>query len=253
MSSPTRTERGDANRLDLRTLVIASLASAVAAIVVSRIWASGTPIAAAATPVLVTLLKEVLDRPTSKIADRFTAETGALPDREVREPSRAHARRDRAASRSAPPRSMPPPTGTRAPAADGAGDIRVYRQQASGPIRRRIHPKAVLITGLLAFVIAGLIITGGQVLAGHPFGSKGSGAIILGQHKAGKKASSDQQEQQPTTPDQQSTTPQQQTTPEQQPTTTTPSKQAPPTQSTPQQAPRSGGTPTTPATPPASP
>ena len=266
MSSQARTERGDANRLDLRTLVIASVASAVAAIAVSRIWASGTPIAAAATPVLVTLLKEVLDRPSSKIAERFTADTRALPDTEVREPVAARARREPSARPAGPTRRMPPPSesrdeaGTMARDAEGAGDIRVYRQQPPGRMTGKINPKIALITGLLAFVIAGLFITGGQVLAGNPFGSKGNGAIILGQHKNKDKPSSTKEEQQQsTTPDQQQTTPQdqqQQTTPQQQQqqTTTAPSgPKQPPAQTTPQPSPRSGATPTTPAPPPASP
>ncbi len=266
MSSQARTERGDANRLDLRTLVIASVASAVAAIAVSRIWASGTPIAAAATPVLVTLLKEVLDRPSSKIAERFTADTRALPDTEVREPVAARARREPSARPAGPTRRMPPPSesrdeaGTMARDAEGAGDIRVYRQQPSDRMTGKINPKIALITGLLAFVIAGLFITGGQVLAGNPFGSKGNGAIILGQHKNKDKPSSTKEEQQQsTTPDQQQTTPQdqqqQQTTPQQQQqTTTAPSgPKQPPAQTTPQPSPRSGATPTTPAPPPASP
>lgn len=259
MSSQARTERGDANRLDLRTLVIASVASAVAAIAVSRIWASGTPIAAAATPVLVTLLKEVLDRPTSKIAERFTADTRALPDTEVREPVAARARREPSARPAGPTRRMPPPSesrdeaGTIARDAEGAGDIRVYRQQPPGRVTGKINPKVALITGLLAFVIAGLFITGGQVLAGNPFGSKGNGAIILGQHKNKDKPSSTKEEQQQsTTPDQQQTTPQDQQ--QQQQTTTAPSgPKQPPAQTTPQPSPRSGATPTTPAPPPASP
>lgn len=234
MSSQARNERGDAKRLDLRTLVIASVASAVAAIVVSRIWASGTPIAAAATPVLITLIRELLDHPTSKIAERFTADTRALPETEVREPVAAG---DRSTSR----------------AEEGAGEIRVYRQQPTGRVTGRIKPKVVLVTGLLAFAIAALVITGGQVLAGHHFGSGGNGAIILGQHETKQKSSSTTDEPSGTTPDREQTSPrdQGQTTPQDQqpPATTTPSdqKQAP-AQTTPESAPRNA-----PTAPPASP
>ncbi|MGI8749079.1 MAG: hypothetical protein ACR2J6_00745 [Thermoleophilaceae bacterium] len=269
MSSQARTERGGANRPDLRTLVIASVASAVAAIVVSRIWASGTPIAAAATPVLVTLLREVLDRPTSRIAERFTADTRAVPDTEVREPVAARARREPGARQADPSRRMPlppephgterPPGSERptTPDAEGTGDIRVYRQQPSGRVTGKINPKVALITGLLAFVIAGLLITGGQVLAGHPFGSEGNGAIILGQHKTKDKPGSTKDEQQQTTPDQrqQQTTPkdqQQKTTPQDQQQTTTPDEKRPPAQTTPGSSPRNE-TPPTPAPPSASP
>lgn len=225
MSSRTRIERGDANRLDLRTLVIASVASAVAAIVVSRVWASGTPIAAAATPVLVTLLKEALDRPAGKIAERFTADTRALPGKTVRREA-------------------------------GTAEMRVYRQRPSARATAKINPKVALITGLLAFVIAGLVITGGQVLAGNPFGSDGNGAIILGQQENNGKSSADGN-QPKTTPDQQQGQPapqdEQQPTADQQPATTTPSSEPkPPTPSAPQATPNDG-TSATPATPPASP
>ncbi|HEX5910321.1 MAG TPA: hypothetical protein VFY44_07490, partial [Thermoleophilaceae bacterium] len=94
MSSQTRNERGDASSLDLRTLAIASVASAVAAIVVSRFWTSGTPLAAAITPVLVTLFKEALDRPTAKIAEKVTVSSKALPQTRIREPAASHVGRD---------------------------------------------------------------------------------------------------------------------------------------------------------------
>ncbi|MDQ3433408.1 MAG: hypothetical protein M3481_01770, partial [Actinomycetota bacterium] len=64
----------------MRTLAIASASSAVAAIVTSRLWAAGTPIAAAMTPVLVTIVSEMLHRPATKIVERFTVETDALPE-----------------------------------------------------------------------------------------------------------------------------------------------------------------------------
>jgi hypothetical protein len=256
MSSQTRKSRGGTSSLDLRTLVIASVASAVAAIVVSRIWASGTPIAAATTPVLVTLLKEVLDRPTAAVAARVTAPTRALPHTEVREPVPARVA-DRMRGTENPERTKPPSERDR-PGRSTSGngrdpdEIRVYRSQpATGGIARRINPKVAIVTGLLAFVIAGLAITTAQVLAGHPFGKEGHGAIILGQHH--KRASSNTDtEQQNTTTDQQQTT----TTPDQQQTTTTPDQkqqQTTTTPTTPQQTTPQSPTQTAPGGTPASP
>src|SRR3954470_5876656 len=49
--------------LSLQTLVVAAGASASAAVVVSHLWKDGTVIAAAMTPVIVAILKEVLARP----------------------------------------------------------------------------------------------------------------------------------------------------------------------------------------------
>lgn len=227
MPSQARNPRGDERRLDLRTLVIASIASAVAAIVVSRIWTAGTPIAAAATPVFVTLLKELLDRPTGKIAERLTTDSPAVANTTLRDTPRSRERSK--ATEVRPPEQTKP------------GDIRIYRQQSSaaGKAASKISPRVILITGLLAFVIAGVVITAGQIAIGNPFGSDGKGAIFLGQHKKKKSSQSGQQktvtETAPTKTAPQSTT----TTPSQdnRQTRTTPQKTTP-QQTSPQAAPK---------------
>jgi hypothetical protein len=185
----------------------------------------------------------------------MTSETRALPHTEVREPVPARVADRMRGGESGRP--VPPGERDRGPrpsAENGRDrdDIRVYRSQSAARSFGRINPKVVLITGLLAFLIAGAVITFGQVVAGHPFGKEGHGAIILGQHK--KRASTDTQQQNTTTDQQQTTTttPSQQqttTTPDQQQTTTTPTT---PQQTTPQAAPRNqaqpspGGTPAQP-------
>ena len=201
MSSQTRDPREDTNRLDVRTLVIASFSAAVAAVVVSRIWASGTPIAAAATPVVVTILKEMLDRPTAKIAEKVTVQSRALPDTEIREPAASHVGRD-VQHEEGPTRHLPP-TEPMHPEADGdPADIRVYRRQPSGGAFSRVKPKVVALTAALAFLIAGVVLTAGQVAIGNPFGDDGNGAIILGGGKGSKK---DKEKDQETTEPQQTT------------------------------------------------
>jgi len=254
MSSQTRNERGDENRLDLRTLAIASISAAVAAIVVSRIWASGTPFAAAATPVIVTILKEMLDRPTAKIAEKVAVPARGVAKTAVREPAASHVGRDTAADEG-PTRRLEPTAanGRHADGADaGAGDIRVYRQQPAGRPWGRINPKIVAITAALAFVIAGVVLTMGQLAIGNPFGSDGDGALILGQKK--KSSSSDDAERQNTTTAPQQTTPEtQQTTPQavpdqQQTAPVEPEEQSAPGQTTPQVAPQQQPQ-TTPTTP----
>ena len=67
MSSQTGS-REDGRRLSLRTLTIASVASATAAVVTSLFWKGGTPIAAAVTPVIVAVVSEMLHRPATVIA-----------------------------------------------------------------------------------------------------------------------------------------------------------------------------------------
>ena len=254
MSSQTRNERGDASSLDLRTLAIASLASAVAAIVVSRFWTSGTPFAAAITPVLVTLFKEALDRPTAKIAEKVTVSARALPQTEIREPAASHVGRD-AQRDEGPTRRLEPTEPAPAGAADGdASDIRVYRQQAPATTggRGRINPKVALITGLVAFAIAGVVLTAGQLAIGNPFGDDGNGAIILGGGKNSKQNA--QTEPQNTTTEPQQTAPEQttpQATPDQQQTApvTPEDEESTGGQTAPQQAPRQLQQHTTPTTP----
>ena len=216
MSSQTRNERGDERRLDVRTLLIASVASAIAAIVVSRYWTAGTPFAAAITPVLVTLFKEALDRPTAKIAEKMTVQARALPDTEIREPAASHVGRDSALDEG-PTRRLEPTEPLRPEAGGDPSDIRVYRQPpARGGLLSRIKPKVALITGLVAFAIAGVVLTAGQLAIGNPFGDDGNGAIILGGGKNSKKNTIEPQ-QQNTTTEQQQTAP-----PEEEPQQTTP-------------------------------
>src|SRR3954471_2555605 len=90
-SHPQTRGREDERRLSIRTLVIASIASLTAALITSRFWSAGTPIAAAITPVLVSLVSEMLHRPTEKIAERLTSDREVLgrpaPMRRGREPA----------------------------------------------------------------------------------------------------------------------------------------------------------------------
>ena len=219
MSSQTRITREDANRLDVRTLVIASISAAVAAIVVSRFWASGTPIAAAATPVIVTILKEMLDRPTAKIAEKVTVSSKALTATEVREPAASHVGRDSQLDDQEPTRHLPPTEPVHPEAGGDPADIRVYRQQPAGGALGRIKPKVVVLTAALAFLIAGVVLTAGQLAIGNPFGDDGNGAIILGGGaKKGKDTTEPQQQNTTTEPQQTAPEEQQQQAPDQQQT-----------------------------------
>ncbi len=207
MSSPPRSRESEAQRrLSLRTLAIASVASATAAIVVSQFWAGGTPIAAAVTPVIVALVSEMLHRPTEVIARRITSErTAILPaDALEREPAREEE----------PPE---PP-------------VRVYGQQRRPRVRRKLAVGVVATTAVLAFAIAAAAITIPELITGHSItGTDRHTTLVPTKRK--KSKSSDEQQTTPTTPQQQTT----QTTPQQNPqaTTTTPTEtQTTPTQTT---------------------
>ena len=210
MSSQARTSREEERRLNLRTLVFASVGSAAAAIITSQFWIAGTPIAAAMTPVIVALVSELLHRPTEKIAEKFTAETDALPE---------------AAGAGPPPRSE-----ARRPGPP-ARDVTVYTSQ-----RRRLPWRTILITGGLAFVIGAAIITLPELIAGQSFGKGDGKTSILGNKKRDRDTEEAPPEEQQTVTE---------TVPaEPPPETVTETTPAPPTRTTPQQT-----TPTTPTAP----
>jgi hypothetical protein len=138
----------------LGTLIVAAISAVVAATVVSRIWQPGTVMATAMTPVLVTLVKEALERPArrvSSIAGRGAAVPIAPPEPE--EPSPAIVPYD-----------------------EHLTPMRVYRPQRR--VRRRW--KLALATGLLAFVIAVAAMTLPELVAGRSVVSAKHDTTIFG-------------------------------------------------------------------------
>lgn len=214
-----------------RTLVIASVASAAAALLVSQLWVAGTWIAAALTPVIVTLVSELLNRPTERIARSLTSARESLPA--ARGPgSEAPVRVYR--SGASDPQGTPPGTGG------------PTRQGEAGPRsrHRKIAYGAVFGTAALAFVIAVVAVTVPELVAGGSVGgNEGRTTFFRGEEDSvdrepdsqtpqdtapddEAKPEEQQEEEQPTTP-----TEQQPTSPdEEQPTTPT---EEPPTDDTP--------------------
>jgi hypothetical protein len=153
MASPSRNyEREEERRVNMRTLAVASVASASAAAVTSQLWIHGTWIAAALTPVLVALISDAMHRPTERIARVWTSERPAPAGRPGRT---AH---------SAPPTEL--------------GPVRVYRQPSASPARRRLALGAVAATAAIAFVIGIVALTTADLIAGDSIG-KGSGTSSL--------------------------------------------------------------------------
>jgi len=147
----------DERRFNVRTLVIASIASAAAALITSQFWIRGTPIAAALTPIIVTLVSELLHRPTERIAQRMTTETDALPEAAGAEP--------------------PPPSEETSPRPARDPDFKVYR--AGSARRQRIAWVTVLTTGLLAFVIAAVVLTVPELIAGGSIGGRDRATTLV--------------------------------------------------------------------------
>jgi hypothetical protein len=238
MASPSRSaEREEERRFNLRTLAIASAASATAAVVTSQLWIHGTWIAAAMTPVLVTLVSELLHRPTEKIAQRLTTSERAALLAEAAGPGRPP-RRD--AGRLPERAESEPGLPARQP-----GETRFYRSAAT-PRRRKLALGAVLTTSALALLIAVVALTVPELVAGGSIG-KGDGRTTLFSSSTKKSDSSEektepteteQEEQEPAETEQQTTPAQQEqlteTTPEEElPTETTPPPDTPLQQTTP--------------------
>ena len=177
MSSHARSSREEERSLSVRTLIFASIGSAVAAILTSQFWIAGTPIAAAMTPVIVALVSELLHRPTERIAQRITTdtravrETDALPEAAgAGPPPREEERRPEparegpmAGTRPARP-GAPPPCGGRQPVAGREPEFRVYRSSTPAS---RLPWKAILVTAGIAFAIAVSALTLPELIAGE--------------------------------------------------------------------------------------
>jgi hypothetical protein len=241
--------------LSLQTLVVAAVASGVAAVLVSHVWKDGTVLAAAMTPVLVSVLKEILQRPIeSDVVRRSASRVGSVavaPAKRVA--STAGATRTRSG-----PRPVEPAPG------NGnvvhAGPRRTYGSSGREQRRRRLTPtqlRLAIVTGVLAFVVAVAALTlpellfGGAVSSGHRTtifggGSSGSSSDKKDKQKDEQSNPSDNGgDQQQTQPPKSDGSTQPQTTQPQQPQQTQPpdsqTQTQPNTQTQPQQQPPSSG------------
>jgi len=210
-------EREEERRLNTRTLTIASVASATAAAVTSQLWIAGTWVAAAITPVLVTLLSEALHRPTERMARAWSSDLPALGKR-VERPREAVAPPHGDPLRRRDPDQLPrqPRLGA-APFSEpiAAGPVRVYRQPTSRAPRRSLALGAVAATAAIAFVVAVVVLTAGDLVSGGSIGKGGGRTTFFGGQGKNK-----QPQEQNATPTQ--TTPEQNgTSPDQTPTTDT--------------------------------
>lgn len=238
--------------LSLQTLVIAAVASGLAAVVTSYFWDKGTLISAAMTPVIVTVVSEMLKRPAQTVRRAArTARSTASPRETLPLPHGVGA---------GSPAEGPGPT-HELPAAPepspGMSDIRVYRSETRRPRFGRIHWKIVLATAGIAFVIAVAALTLPELLFGSSVGGSGNTTFFGGgsrTHKSDNQKTTTGEQKTTTEPEktvteQKTTTVQTQTTPAQSTptqtaTSTTPQQAAPPSSTAP--APQQGTAPPTP-------
>ena len=152
--------------VDLPTLAITAAASATAAYVTSKIWAPGTLGAAATTPVLIALLKEAYAKPTQAVT-RAVPVRGVVRSAGAGEPAQPRA----PGESSTRPGDLPAPAQERVPQ---PGEV-------SGRSRPPRHAwKMAVVTGLLGFLIAAVIITVPEVVAGKSAAGGGRQTTLFG-------------------------------------------------------------------------
>jgi hypothetical protein len=151
----TSSKTSEGGGIDLLTLAITAVASAAAAYVTSEVWAPGTLASAAITPVLVALIKEALAKPAVVV-------TRAVPVRGV--------------VRSSTPGHEPP-------APREQVDDRVAQHGEipghSKSFGRRAWQTAI-VTGLLGFLVAAVIITVPELVSGKSVTGGGGKTTLLG-------------------------------------------------------------------------
>jgi len=219
--------------LSVSTLMIASLSSLAAAVVVSRLWGGGTLIGAAMTPVIVALVSEGLNRPAKAIG---TVPKAIGTVRQTRGGRYDPVAEGRAGLREGDfdGASTPP-----VPAA-AAAQIRVHRASTTkqGFSLRMPRPRvlAAIGTGLVAFLIAAVFLTSSELVLGKSVTSSSHRTTLVPVNRSTSSSTKDKTDTTkttdttttPTTSTATTTTPPAESTP-------APSETTPPVQPTPQQ------------------
>jgi len=199
MAPHTRQAREAERTLSVQTLAIASISSAVAAIVVSQFWKGGTAPAAAVTPIVVSIVSELLRKPTQAISSRVTGDRAAvLPEGTgAGPPARSEATatvpaRDLESEAPATERLPPPlhqegrpPKPSSERETRSAGQVsyhRAGRNGAGGPAvaGRRLPVRVVALTAGLAILIGATIVTVPELIAGESVGKGRGGTTLFG-------------------------------------------------------------------------
>ncbi|MEV4421842.1 hypothetical protein AB0L40_17935 [Patulibacter sp. NPDC049589] len=157
-----------AGGLDVKTLIITAAASALAAFICSKVWAPGTLASAAFTPVAVALFREALAKPTAVVTSALPAalpitRRGVTSGPGTQAPLASN---DPTAVHGVVPgdqlTQVSPGYGPARPGAVGAQPVTVHAVAS----RSRRRWQIAAITGVLGFVIAAVLITVPEVIAG---------------------------------------------------------------------------------------
>lgn len=208
MSSTAEAQRRSESRISWRTLLVASMASVAAAFVVSALWAPGTLIGAAVTPVIVALTSELLRKPIEAVPSPSAALAPLRPSGHGGPPPAAqeHPHADDPVVPTAPrPDGLPPHAEpARRP---------VVHQYARSDYRTwdRKRIKLALVTGALAFAIAVAFFVVADLTTGSAVTGRGGSSSLFSPRKDRNStpATTTTTEQRRPTTQQQTTTPQQ--------------------------------------------
>jgi hypothetical protein len=216
----TDTKQGSG--LSITTLVIASCSSLVAATVVSQVWGGGTLVGAAVTPVIVALVSEGLKKPATVISTVRETRTSTRRYDPVAEGRRGLREGDLAM----PSRTRAAPERERS----------IHRAGRSAPRRPIV---LAVVTGLVAFAIAAVLLTTSDLVLGRSVtGSARRTTLFSGSSNDSTKSTKSD-----------TTTTDQKTTPSTTTSTTPTQTSTTPTTTTPTTPAQTSTTPTNPATP----
>jgi hypothetical protein len=250
-------DRKGGGGLSARTLAIASAASLTAAMLTSRLFPPGTIFASALTPIIVTAVSEILNRPADAVSELRKQRRTMVKERQTLEAARF------LGDEPNPLRGAP----EFAQGADAEQELATNGNAEAPPIsihgrrryaRRILHPKVWIATGLAGFAIAVALLTlpelifGGAVTNTHRttfFGGRSSSTSSKQETTTSTTPSGSKTQTQTTVTE---TVPSKTETQTQSQTTTTPTQTSPTatgTSPTPSggAAPQSTGTSTTPA------
>jgi len=140
--------------LSVTTLLIASASAAAAAIIVPLLWEGGGVVAAAITPVIVTLVSESIKRPVTKVQEagvwRRTPQGTAVRQPAGRDFQPVDPEEERI---EVDPQHPDDPFG-------------LYEDERGGGFFTRRKVIIALVTGLIAFAIAAVVVTAGELTIG---------------------------------------------------------------------------------------
>ena len=201
--------------LSAQTLIIAAVSSAIAAIVVSRLWEQGTIIASAMTPVVVALVSEALRKPIqSDRVRRPVRAAGSSASRVSRISQREEARPP--SGRTPNVIAPPPPSVDEGLRQRGEGvepgPVKVYssgshrRPGAGGGGRGSRRVKVAVATGLIAFLVAAVALTLPELIFGGSVSGGERGTTYFGggesSREKGESQDGDSRDGQPDEPTQ---------------------------------------------------